>query len=348
MTQATLRRRGARSLLVGAAAAVATAAAVAPAQAAVTLDWSTVNVFDSEAPRDTQRTWLGYVTDGGRFRSNGTAAPIPPATGPTVTPASPRGADQAVTWSLPAVSGSFNPLTLQGTLEFDGGVRFTSPSPAPAVGHGFTISLEKPQIQMTGAGNGVLYASGVHTPGSPGSDPVPYDRSQPVLDLRDGAWLINADGSSSVTFTPSVAVTGYTFPTNYVAGAGPERTPNTFGALTIKIPANVGPQGPVGPTGPKGDTGAVGPKGDRGPAGKNGVTRTIRIQTTTLARAPFKGKAKRKVRVTARKSKRTLATGTVKGRKLTVTLAPRVRKKQLKGRYVLRLVGKRGAAVVRL
>lgn len=348
MTTSPSGRRGARALLVGAAAALATALAAAPAGAAgVTLEWSSVNAYTSGcSATGVNCTWAGYVTNptpGAGAR--GTASPIAPATGPTLTPTSPRGADQAVTWSLPAVSGSISVVETTGAMEFDGGVSFVSP--APPAGHGFTITLEDPRLVFNNDG-GLLYASGLTTPrGAPA--PVAYDRTQPVFVLRGATWSINADGSTTLTAAPEIAVRGYAFPADYDVSDGPDRSPNTFGSFTIKVPANVGPVGPKGDKGDKGDTGAAGRNGTNGANGRDGTTRTIRIQTSSLARAPFKGKAARKVRVTARGSSRTLATGTVKGRKLTITLARGVGKKQLKGRYVLRLTGgKRGSAVVRL
>ena len=74
---------------------------------------------------------------------------------------------------------------------------------------------------------------------------------------------------------------------------------------------------------------------------------TAAITQTTLAKAPFKGKASRSVRITARGSSKVLAIGSLRGRTLSVTLA-RERTKRLKGTYVVRLVGKRATAKVRI
>lgn len=346
----TLPRSSRLRALALSAAAVGTAGiAAAPASAGVTLDWTTANVANSAAPADTERTWLGYVTNPStRGGAKGTASPIAPATGSTVTPASARGVDQLATWSLPASAGSYNPAALSGQVQFRGGVSFVSPpfvSPTEG-GHGFTITIENPRIVLNGDGTGALYASGSKPSGGPGSALIPYDETQPVFTLADARAAINWDGSQTVTAVPAVAATNYVFPGQYAAGAGPERTPNTFGSFAITLAADSGPKGDKGDTGAKGDKGDAGAKGDKGDAGKNGTTTTVRIQTSSLAKAPFKGKAARKVRVTAKGSKKVVATGTVKGRSLTVTLAKG--KKQLKGTFVLRVVGKKANATVRI
>lgn len=347
MTTSPAWRPRARTLIAGAAAALAVGVAAAPANAnGITLDWSTVNVANSAAPSNTERTWLGYVTNPTPGQgARGTASPIAPATGSTVTPQSPRGMDATAEWNLPLVSGSFDPFGRTGAFEFDGGVSFVSPGPSPMNGHGFTITIEDPRIELTGDGNGFLYATGLRTNGAD-TPPVPYDRSQAVFRLSRIAWNIGFDGANSLTFVPEVAVSEYVFPIQYPAGSGPNRTPNTLGSLSIDLPTLVGPKGDKGDTGPAGRNGT---NGTNGANGRNGTNATIRVQTSSLGSAPFRGKAARKVRVTARKSTRTLATGTVKGRSLTITLARGVKKKQLKGKYVLRLQGgKKGSAVVTL
>lgn len=342
MTTSPLHRlRGGRALLLSAVALGGAGIAAAPASAGVTLDWSTVNVYG-----DSARTFLGYATNPSAMGgAKGTVSPIAPATGPTVTPTSARGLGEVATWSYPAASGSFNPVELRGDISFRGGVSFVSPAFVPPTGggHGFTITLENPRVVLDGPNAGQIFATGLHTPGGINTTPVAYDASQPVFAVYRSAWTVNADGSSTITIAPKIATEGIPFPggvRGYPADAGPDRTPNTFGSFTIRV----APDG--GPKGDKGDAGAKGDKGDKGDAGKNGTTTTIRIQTASLAKAPFKGKATRKVKVTARKSSKVLATGTVKGRTLTVTLAKG--KKQLKGVYVLRVAGKKATATVRL
>lgn len=345
------RTRARRALLLSTAALGATAVAAPAAPAAVTLEWSTVNAFRLGCSGSgVDCTWLGYLTNPVPGAGpQGTASLIAPATGPAVTPQSPRGGDQNVSWSFPAVSGSLFPAGSRGpdgTLRFDGGLRFVSPSFAQRLGHGFTTTVEDPRIVLDGEGSGALYATGVHTSAGPDSAVVPYDETQPVFNLTGARWSgINWDGSQTVTLTPAIAAKSYAFPAQYDVGDGPDRTPNTFGSFTIRIAPDGGPKGDRGETGARGQDGR---NGTNGTNGKNGTTKVVRIQTSTLRRAPFKGKAARKVRVTARRSNTTLATGTVRGRTLTVTLAPDAKKKQLKGVYVLRLVGKTPTATVRL
>ena len=140
----------------------------------------------------------------------------------------------------------------------------------------------------------------------------------------------------------------YVFP-GYAQGAGPERTPDTFGAIALRLglapdtgPGTQGPAGadgapgPVGPIGPIGPAGAPGPAGKAGPAGK-------RVQIATLARAPFKGRATRRGRLT--RNGKLVARATIRGRKLTLTLEPRVTAARLKGRYVLKVPGRKAVRV---
>jgi hypothetical protein len=345
MTTLISGRRGARNLLLSAAVLGGAAFAAAPASAGVTLDWTTANVANSRAPTDTERTWLGYVTNPAPNSAKGTASPIAPATGPTVTPESPRGLDQLATWELPAVSGSIQPALLRGTMQFDGGVSFVSPTPVPTAGHGFTLTLEDPRVELAGDGTGLLYATGLRPTTPPGSPSVPYDASQPVFRFTNATWSLNADGSSSMTLVPEVAESLYVFPTPYIAGRGPERTPNTFGSFSITVAPDGGPAGANGRDGTNGTNGA---NGRDGAAGKNGTTTVVRVQTSSLSKAPFKGKAAHKVRVTARRGGKTLAKGTVKGRSITFTLEKGIKQKRLKGVYVLHLVKGRGSATVRL
>jgi hypothetical protein len=63
-----------------------------------------------------------------------------------------------------------------------------------------------------------------------------------------------------------------------------------------------------------------------------------------LARAPFKGKARRSGRLTTRKGT-LMARVTVRGRRLSLTLEPRVRAARLKGAYLLRVTGRRAVTV---
>jgi hypothetical protein len=343
MKSPAVGRRSARALLATGAAALATAFAAAPASAAVTLDWTTENAYASGCTRSLLNcTWLGYVTNSpAPMGANGTATPSDGATGPTVTPRSARGAGQDVTWSFKAVSGALDTAGLSdASLLFDGTVTFASP--APPNGHGFTITFEDPSVASTSAGEWFLYAVGSNVG-------VPFDRTQPVFRLTKVADVVTAGGDRAVSFAPEIATANWAFPGNYLVGAGPDRTPNTFGSFTVKVPANAGPKGDKGDRGDTGPAGRNGTNGTNGRNGKDGKTTIVRVQTTSLARAPFKGKKARKVRVTARKSTKTLATGTVKGRSLTITLARGVKKKRLKGTYVLRLAGgKKGSAVVTL
>ena len=271
------------------------------------------------------------------------------ATGETVTVASPHGPDEQYTFAYPAASGSLNTTARTGTMDFEGTVSFASP--APPDGHGFTLTVEDPQIVLDGD-EGELFASGQGA----GTTPT-YDRTQPLftLDLTGASWNLSADGTWTLSgIVPTLAVTGYAFPGNYVGGvSGPDRDPNTFGGFAISVAPDGGPEGPaglegsagpIGPAGPVGLTGAVGavgPKGDKGARGKRGprgrrgpAGKAKKSQVARLATAPF-GKAARSVKLT-RKGK-VVATGTVRGRTLRVTLRG---DRRLRGVYVLRPAAK--------
>lgn len=344
-----LRRRRVRRLalaLTGGVVALAAGASAAPA--AVTLDWTQAAVYDFASPTSQNHTWLGYATGAPPALANGSAAASDGATGETVTAASPHGADALYTFSYPAVSGSVNTTARTGTLDFEGTVSFISP--APPTGHGFTLTVEDPQIVLDGD-EGLLYASGQGA----GDNPT-YDRTEALftLDLTGTAWNLAADGTWTLSgIVPTLAETGYAFPGNYIGGvSGPDRTPNTFGGFAISVSPDVGPagpqgpagsEGPIGPAGPIGVTGPIGlagPKGAQGQRGKRGVRgkrgpagKAKQSQVARLAKAPF-GKATRSVKLT--RHGKVVASGTVRGRTLRVAL----RGKRLEGVYVLRPAAK--------
>jgi Htaa len=301
--------------LLAASSAVAAAAAFAPAAAPAdtvtggALDWSQTAIYNSASPAGTDRTWLGYVTGSG-FLAAGTATPTAPATGPVVDVNSARGG--VFTTSFPASRGSYDPSTGAGTIDYDGALVFHSDA------HGFTISVEKPEVVLDGL-TGKLYASG-------SGSSAAYDRSAPVynLDLSAATVTLKADGSRVIGgIVPSLATLNTVFPSNYAVGSGPDRTPNTFGsfALTLRLK-------PDAAQGPKGDTGATGPTGAPGAAGRNGANgtngTTIRSVIAILAKAPYKGTTTRRVTVYNGKAIK-IAAGTLKGRTLKVTLARSVK-----------------------
>jgi hypothetical protein len=301
------------------------------------LDWTQFNTYVG----GTERTWLGYVTGPSPAQANGNATPIAPATGDTVTPASPRGAAEDFTTVFPATGGTYDATDGTGTIVLDGGLEFAAP--APPAGHGFTITVLKPKVVLNGL-TGQIFASG-----QGGATPIgPYDRSKPLydLDLSNATVTLKADGSRVLSgIVPSLATAGVAFPGNYLVGAGPERTPNTFGTFSLTVKTNGGDTGPAGKDGKDGAPGATGPAGPAGPAGKNGTSATIRSVKAVLAKAPFKGAATRKVGVYNSKGKK-VASGTVKGRVLKVTLADKVT--SLSGKVKLKVTGSTSSATVRI
>jgi hypothetical protein len=317
-------------LATGAAAALPTAAHAATVKSAH-LDWTQYNVYDFMAPAGTDRTWLGYVTSTQPPSALGTATPMAPATGDTVTPASTRGTGETAPYTtvFPSTSGTYDATDGTGTIQLDGGLEFASSA------HGFDITVEKPKLVLDGF-SGKLYASGKGGGATPS-----YDASQPVftLDLTDAEVTLRADGSREISgIVPTLATAGLVFPaSSYPAGSGPNRTPNTFGSFSLTLKTNGGDQGP------KGDTGAAGKDGAAGANGKDGATATIRTVKAVLAKAPYTGSATRKVTVYSTKNKK-LATGTLKGRVLKVTLADKVT--SLSGKVKVKVSGAKTSKTV--
>jgi hypothetical protein len=294
-----------------AAAAVALAVpAVAPA-ATVTgggLDWTLANVYESGGPR----TYLGYVTSpaGSGPSANGTATPSAGATGPTVTPASPRGVDQLATFAFGTASGRYDRAAGTGEIEVKGVVTFSSPI------HRFTTSIEHPRIVLTGT-TGTLSASGATGVTGQGGT---YDRAKPVFALDLSRATVADQGATRTIagIVPSIANDPFG---GYAPGSGPDRTPNTFGSFALRLTLAEDPPPP-----PAATTGKV-----RGPA------RAARV-VVTLGDALGKAGKAYAVRLVA--GGKTVASGTLEDR--TLTLRVRKGKRQyplIAGRYSLRGTG---------
>lgn len=340
--------RHARTAWLALAALVMLAIAVPGASAAPvtvsTLDWTQAAVYDTAAPANTDRTWLGYATGPG-FLAAGTVTPSAGATGPTVTPSSPRGATALYTFSFPGTSGNYDAATNTGSVELSGTLTYNSTA------HGFNITVENPLVVLNGT-TGTLYASGT---GFPTAGATPYDRSQPLFNLNLAGATISppVDGTRTISnIVPSLATADYAFPANYSSGAGPERTPNTFGSFALTV--TTGPDTPAPPavvvvqapsTGATSDTtppastteSQSAPSGTGTPshatpnaatpatadAGLPGALKVVKKQgkrtvVVTLASAPGERGRTYRVRLTNAAGK-TVATGTLKGRTLRLT-----------------------------
>jgi hypothetical protein len=343
----TARRRGSRALVAAAIGIAALLSSAGAASAAGQLQWTLQNSFSSGCSTSgLDCTWLGYMTNPTPFSgTRGSVSATAPALGTTVTPTSPRGASVFNSFAYPLDEASSSGTTYTGgaqSLEFDGTLNFISPPPPN--GHGITMTIEDPLVELAGDGSGTLSASGVKAAGV--GNTAPYDRTEPVfdLDLTDILVITEANGTQTVAgIVPSIHETDYAFPSNYPTGSGPDRDPNTFGNFALVLNQ---PEGPSGPTGPAGPVGPVGPAGPVGPKGEDGKTVRVirRVQITRLAKAPF-GKGARKVRVNKRG--KLVGRGTVKGKRLRVTLTKRAGKR-IRGKVVLRVVGGKRRAVVRL
>jgi hypothetical protein len=339
-------------LLTGLVASIA-ALGASGASAAVTLDWTQPNVYDTAVP-GTNRTWLGYITNSSSNAgppSLGSQVAGDGATGPDVTTASERGADKLFAVAFPAASGSIteavSPAYVEGEFTFTGKVTWTT--------HDTPITFTDPRIVFNGDGTGALYASGTN-------DTTTYGESSgPVFDLDlDGqapdagapasspgtqagfpaaTWKLNFDGTRTLSgIVPKIATPNTTataiFGASYAAGVGPDRVPNRFGSFTISISPNTGPQGQPGSNGAAGVQGPVGPAG---PAGKDASIKTI-----TLKKAVFGKNAKLVARVT--KNGKFVGYAELSGRKIKVTYITA----KLEGTYKLTTVGakkKRSASI---
>ncbi|PTL58512.1 hypothetical protein C7Y72_01990 [Paraconexibacter algicola] len=217
---------------VGVLGCAATATAAPAPVTGGALEWTQANVYETGAPDGTNRTWLGYTTALGPPFTNGTARPTAPATGPTVTAQSARGADATATTSFPvAAGGSWDATTGEGTLEFAGTLSFTSAA------HGFTITVSNPRV-VVAAGRAQLFASGSGSSGSGQSSSAgaTYDRSRPVFDLALPPVSTEGTVTTIAGAAPAIATADMVWPGgSYPAGAGPDRTPNTFGRFTVRV-----------------------------------------------------------------------------------------------------------------
>lgn len=347
------RSRSLRALVLSLVAVSLAAVGATSASAAVTLDWTQPNVYETPVP-GTDRTWLGYITNSSNNAgppSLGSQVAGDGAIGPDVTTASARGANALYTVAFPAASGSLiesaSPADVEGEFTFSGKITWTT--------HSTPITFTNPRIVLNGDGTGALYATGTN-------DATPYDETTgPVFDLDlDGqdpdpgapasspgtqagfaaaVWKLNFDGTRSISgIVPKIATPNTTaaaiFGASYAAGVGPDRLPNRFGSFAISISPN------TGPAGINGTNGAPGPQGPIGPAGPAG--RDAKLKTITLKKAVFGKKAKLLAKVT--KKGKFVGYAEVNGRKIKVTYITAT----LKGTHKLSMIGKKKKRTVRV
>ena len=335
-----------RAIVLSLVVVALSAVGASSASAAVTLDWTQPNVYETPVP-GTDRTWLGYVTNSANNAgppSLGSQVASDGAIGPDVTTASARGANALYSVAFPAASGSLieaaSPADVEGEFTFSGKITWVT--------HNTPITFTNPRVVLNGDGTGALYATGTN-------EAVPYDGTTgPVFDLDlDGqapdagapasspgtqagfaaaTWKLNFDGTRSISgIVPKIATPNTTaaavFGASYAAGVGPDRLPNRFGSFAISISPNTGPVGTNGTAGAQGPQGPIGPAG---PAGKD-----AKLKTITLKKAVFGKKANLLAKVT--KKGKFVGYAEVKGRKLKVTYVTAT----LKGAHKLSMIGKK-------
>lgn len=303
---------------------LATGAADAEAVAGGRLDWTAANVYETGAPEGTNRTWMGYTTAPGVPFTNGTVTASEGATGDAVTPSSPRGADRRYTFGYPVASGSYDPASGTADVEARGTVTFQSAA------HGFTVTLEAPRVVLSGA-TGQLFASGRNAGSQSDQRAGTYDRSKPVFDLDLSRAQRSQEGATTVIsgIVPAIHEAGYAFPGDYGKGAGPDRTPHTFGTFTLRLgeAADLPPVSSPPPAAP-GQAAAPAPAAAR-----------PKVRRVTLARAPFSGPGLRRITLRSVRTRRVVATGKVRGRALTLYAVRGHRLASLSGRHLLRIRG---------
>lgn len=311
-------RARARHFVLAVSTVLIFAFATGAAQASTILNWTQTKVWSGS-----QRTWLGYVTDGTPFAgANGTASGAGLANSPA-SPVGPTSATGDYTFGYAFGSGTVNPTNLTGTLQFSGTVEFKSAA------HVFDITVEDPSITFNGDGTAQLYASGKNGDGT-----TTYSATSPLfnLDLSSSTCTFNP-GDETYTLgniIPSLATAGTAFPSGnqgYAVGDGPDRTPNTFGSFSLArffcAPL----------TGPKGDSGASGQQGPAGPAGKDGKdasTKSFVVKTSVF-------KTKKTVIAKVTKNKKFVGYASVKGRKIKLTYIT----DSIKGTYKLSPVARK-------
>lgn len=347
---ASLSRRLVAPVAIAALALTAASAHAAP-QTVVggNLNWSTVKVFAATPGID--QTFAGYFAQAGRpGHQNITFSPTRGAWGTTISPATAQGTP--VSWNFPTIGGVYDPETRVGTVSAVGELRGVSTNIAPNIGFNYVLSIQDPTVVFDGTDTASLYASGTKYNGNPDSaapdNTEPYGYSELFsLDLSRLVETQNPDGTTTLENLVPTVVTGIYGSATYGPGAGPNRTPNTFGgfSLTIATPqagptGQPGAPGPVGVPGPAGVPGPVGPAGKTGTPGKTGETKVI----ARLSKAPWKGTKTR--RVSLRKGKTVVATGKIKQRTLTVTV--RKGKKVSAGKYTLKINGSKSKKSIRI
>jgi hypothetical protein len=197
------------------------------------LAWTQTKVYDTTSPTGTNRTWLGYAANNlpnAGPPSRGTMSPSDGASGDTVVPTSPTGPTATYLTRFPAQDSTLDPTARVGTVRFLGTLTYQSVEP----GHEFRITIKDPRVVFDGDATAKLFATGEGA-----GSTATYDDSSSLFDLNLAQSTTTDNGDGTVTLqgvAPSLTTANRTFPGNYGAGAGPERTPNTFGVFSITVP----------------------------------------------------------------------------------------------------------------
>ena len=206
------------------AAAIATTPAHAKSAKVkkATLSWSQTNVYvPGGAPGApvVNKTYLGYVAS----LSKGSFTPLSGAKGPTVTGTSTAGPTSVYTTNFTTKKGKFDAKKVKGSISFKGLVEFKTSQ--------FTTTVENPKIVLKGK-TGQVFASGKT---SNLAAPTYSNKALLNLDLKSAKVSKKKTKLTIKGIVPSVATADLAFPVNYAVGAGPERTPNTFGSFALTV-----------------------------------------------------------------------------------------------------------------
>jgi hypothetical protein len=181
-----------------------------------TLSWSQTNVYISGTP---QRTFLGYVAS----LSKGTATPLSGATGPTVSGTSAAGPTSVYTTNFTTKKGKFDAKKVKGSISFKGIVEFKTGA--------FTTTVENPKIVLRGK-TGQVFASGKT---ANLATPTYSNKALLNLDLKAAKVSKKKTKLTIKGIVPSIATADLAFTAPYPVGAGPDRTPNTFGSFSFTV-----------------------------------------------------------------------------------------------------------------
>ena len=183
------------------------------------LSWAQTNVYVPGTTPPIQKTFAGYVA----ALSKGTVTPLAGATGQTITGTSAAGVTSVYTQTFKGTKGKVDAKKLKGTVTLKGIVEFKTTQ--------FATTVENPKLVLKGK-TAQIVASGKT---SNAAAPTYANKTLLNLDLSKAKITKKKTKLTVTGAVPSVATADLAFPASYAVGAGPERTPNTFGSFSFTV-----------------------------------------------------------------------------------------------------------------